>query len=148
MSLVRGSYNSDELRTMTDEEWEAVKHFTKDEFACKETGEHGATRVLVSRVVLLRSSVGAPLIITSGYRSPRHSVERDKKKPGTHSSGLAVDIKCKGELAYKIVEHARACGFYGIGVKQKGAMESRFIHLDIALPGMIQRAARPWIWSY
>ena len=99
-TVVSTLYDADELRELTDEEWSTMDYFTKEEFACQETGEHGATRALVLRVNSLRTTLNRPLIINSGFRSPRHSIERKKRQPGTHAMGMAVDIKCSGDLAY------------------------------------------------
>ena len=94
---------------------------------------------------ILRNELGRPLTITSGYRSPRHSIEAAKKAPGTHAMGRAVDIACAGVVALEILREALAVGFTGIGVKQKG--ENRFLHLDDLKLGE-HTAPRPTIWSY
>jgi len=71
-------------------------------------------------------------------------MEAKKSNPGTHATGLAVDILCRGTEAYKIITHAKEYGFTGIGVNQKG--NSRFIHLDIA--DHSEERPRPTVWSY
>jgi zinc D-Ala-D-Ala carboxypeptidase len=69
------------------------------------------------------------LTITSGYRSPRHSIEAAKTTgSGSHVRGRAVDVACAGVDAFEVLTEALAVGFTGIGVKQKG--EHRFLHLD------------------
>ena len=83
-------------------------------------------------------------VVSSGYRCPNHSIEAKKSKPGTHTTGLAVDILCRGEEAYKIITYAQEYGFTGIGVNQKGS--GRFIHLDIA--DHSEERPRPTVWSY
>ena len=40
----------------------------------------------------LREVCGFPFIITSGYRSPNHSIEAAKAKPGTHSHRVLLQI--------------------------------------------------------
>ena len=99
----------------------------------------------MDRLQLLRSHYGFPLTITSGYRSPRHSIEAAKKTPGTHAMGRAADIACAGEEAVDLLKVALWIGFTGIGVKQKG--EHRFLHLDDLGLGE-HTAPRPTIWSY
>ena len=113
--------------------------------ACQETGECEINEATMDRMQLLRDYCGLPLTITSGYRSPLHSIEAAKAAPGTHSMGRAVDIACSGIQAFKILTEALAVGFTGIGVKQKG--EHRFLHLDDLKPGE-HTAPRPAIWSY
>ena len=120
-------------------------NFAFAEMACQETGECKMDKATMDRLQLLRDYCRLPLTITSGYRSPLHSIEAAKAAPGTHSMGRAVDIACSGIQAFKILTEALAVGFTGIGVKQKG--EHRFLHLDDLKPGE-HTAPRPTIWSY
>ena len=138
----------------TADTWPAGRwpNFSFTEMACQETGECGIDEATMDRMQLLRDYCGLPLTITSGYRSPRHSIEAAKAAPGTHSMGRAVDISCSGIQAFKILTEALAVGFTGIGVKQngytrRGTMENRFLHLDDLKPGE-HTAPRPTIWSY
>jgi hypothetical protein len=58
------------------------KYFTLEEFACQETGENEISEEFVHALDALRHEAGFPFVITSGYRSPRHSLEA--KKPNVH----------------------------------------------------------------
>ena len=74
----------------------------------------------------LREVCGFPFVLTSAYRAKTHPAERNKPNPGMHTKGLAADIKCTGSYErYKILKHALAAGFTGIGIGKD------FIHLDI-----------------
>jgi len=68
------------------------KYFTLEEFACQETGENGIKEEFVTSLDALRHECGFPFVITSGYRSPRHSIEAKKQTPGQHTTGCAADI--------------------------------------------------------
>jgi zinc D-Ala-D-Ala carboxypeptidase len=127
--------------------WPADKwpNFSFEEMACSETGECEMVKATMDRLQLLRDHYGLPLTITSGYRSPRHSIEAAKAAPGTHSMGRAVDIACAGVDAFEILTEALVVGFTGIGVQQKG--EHRFLHLDDLKLGE-HTVPRPTIWSY
>ena len=82
-----------------------------------------------------------PIIINSSYRSPSHAVEIVKSKPGEHTYGAAVDIKCTGGTnTFNLVSAAIKVGFKGIGISRK----SNFVHLGIGYPG----APSPTIWTY
>ena len=96
----------------------------------------------------LREAVGAPLKITSWYRSPQHSIEAAKEDPGVHTTGWAVDIACGYGHAYEILKHAPELGFTGIGVKQRGKATGRFLHLDVLHEHNKLAAPRPRVWSY
>tara|TARA_Y100001937_G_C7067876_1_gene306923 strand:- start:673 stop:1050 length:378 start_codon:yes stop_codon:yes gene_type:complete len=124
----------------------AWKNFKLEEFACRHCGENNISHELINKLQGLRTELGFPFVITSGYRCKNHDAEKNKPFPGTHNSGIAVDILCKSEEAFKIVTNASKHGFTGIGVSQKGKLGSRFIHLDIGTKkgGKL----RPTIWSY
>ena len=50
----------------------------------------------------LREEYGQPIILNSSYRSASHPVEIVKSKPGEHTYGAAVDIKCAGAKIHLI----------------------------------------------
>ena len=120
-------------------------NFAFTEMACQETGECRIDETMMDRLQQLRDNYGFPLTITSGYRSPRHSIEAAKETPGTHAKGRAVDIACNGVEALDLIEEALEVSFTGFGVQQKG--KNRFLHLDDLKDGE-HTAPRPTIWSY
>ena len=121
-------------------DWSLYPNFSKAEFDCKETGENDMRQEFMQALQALRTAYGAPMVITSGYRSARHSIEARKDKPGAHESGMACDVSVgPGARTYDLVRLAILHGFTGIGVSQKNGLP-RFIHLD-----MLPRKA---VWSY
>lgn len=118
-------------------EW---RHFSPETdprlFRCSETGEMGISEAFVTRLDQLRETCGFPFRITSGYRSPRHSVEARKPKPGTHTQGIAADIACwEPWKRFVLIRHAMILGFKGIGVAKT------FVHVDT-------REGTPAVWTY
>lgn len=89
----------------------------------------------------LRTDLGFPFRITSAFRSEEHNAKIGGAENSMHLYGMAFDIACNGEQAFTIASVAASYGFRGIGVSQKGAPTSRFIHLDT------RKGARA-IWSY
>ena len=84
----------------------------------------------------LREECGFPFVITSGYRDPSHPNEARKEKPGTHSQGIACDIRVNnGVERMNIVHNALKMGFGGIGVART------FVHVD-------SRDTTPVMWTY
>jgi len=84
----------------------------------------------------LRHSSGFPFVITSGYRSPRHSIEAAKPVPGKHAQGIAADIAVSNaSQRHTLLKHAFNLGFTGIGVADT------YIHLDT-------RGTTPVVWTY
>ena len=66
------------------------KYFKIEEFDCQETGENKMSPNFIKKLDLLRGACGFSFQITSGYRSPNHSIEKRKDQPGTHAQGLSL----------------------------------------------------------
>lgn len=123
-----------------------ARYFQAAEFACKCCDQHGIDPQMVEMLDELRERCGFPIVISSGYRCAKHNQAIGGAKRSAHVEGYAVDIRCHGARAHKVLDVAMLMGFSGIGIKQSGAVEHRFIHLDIA-PNEDARA-RPAVWSY
>ena len=127
--------------------WNDYPNFKKSEFDCKHTGTNEMTPEFMQWLQELRTEVGIPFIISSGYRHPTHPVEARKSAPGPQSKGIAGDIMgMDGSTAGRIIEAALAKGVKGVGVAQdnRRARTSRFIHLDL----MDRGVNYPVFWSY
>ena len=74
--------------------------FSFKELACQETGEIALSIDFLKELQKLRDAYGKPMIITSGYRSPKHSIEAKKSSPGYHTQG-AIDCAVSGEDAIR-----------------------------------------------
>ena len=113
-----------------------LKYFDVSEFDCKHTGNNQMEERFLLMIDQLRERCGFPFKITSGYRDPSHPVEARKKKPGTHSKGIAADVfVANGNQAYILMKNAFEMGFTGI------ARGKTFVHLDI-------REGLPVNWPY
>ena len=123
-------------------------NFSFDEIVCRETGRLLIRPASMDRLQALRNEAGA-INLSSAYRSPIHSAEKVKARPGSHTHGQAFDIKCWGEHATNIVAGALIAGFTGIGISQKHAnISKRFVHIDDIEDGQGFHAPRPFLWSY
>jgi uncharacterized protein YcbK (DUF882 family) len=122
-----------------------TENFTREELACKcGCGRMNIPMEEIERLQRVRTAVGFPMPITSAYRCADHNEKVSSTgRDGPHTKA-AFDVVVRGDQALRLIECARAHGFNGIGVQQKGA--SRFIHLD-ALPDAPGQP-RPTIWSY
>jgi len=126
-------------------DWSKYPNFSEKEFACSHCGECHMNESFIAKLQSLRSHYGKSMVISSGYRCKDHPIEKRKRKPGTHTSGHAADIKIKQGAAVELLTLAlRSGAFTGIGIQQKGDHDSRFIHLDDKDMG----PTRPTIWSY
>lgn len=112
-------------------------YFKIEEFDCKETGENEMDSRFLELLDDLRHQCGFPFVVNSGYRSPLHSKEVVKEKPGLHAEGKASDIRADGgKQRYLIVKNAMALGFTGIGVAKT------FIHVDLREDDIVM-----WVYS-
>lgn len=115
---------------------DGFRYFTRKEFVCSHSGEEEMEDAFIHRLDHLRYVCDFPFVITSGYRSTEHPVERHKPNPGTHCLGVAADISIRGGVQRrKIVSIALKMGFTGVGVAKT------FIHVD-------DRTTEPMLWSY
>lgn len=120
------------------------RYFTESEFACRCCGESKMDPTFVAMLDELRHRLGQPVVINSGYRCPAHNQRVSSTGPnGPHTTGKAADLRLTGAPAWRAIKIACNLGFAGIGVQQKGAHASRFLHLDI-----LDGPGRPALWSY
>lgn len=123
------------------------EYFTDDELKCR----CGCNRVemntyFINKLNALRHTLNFPFKVTSGFRCPEYNYKLSKSRTGPHTHGRAVDITVSGEQAFKLIQYASSFQMLGIGVKQSGPIEQRFVHLD----DMTEKEGfpRPTIWSY
>lgn len=123
--------------------WNDYPNFSKSEFDCKETGNNEMRKRFVDVLQAIRTEYGKPMTISSGYRDPSHSVERNKTNPGAHTYGCAADIAVSGGDAQRLMYLAYKHGIRRVGVSQKGS--GRFLHFDMAEQ---HGFPSPALWSY
>ena len=87
----------------TDANKEIGNHFKVKEFACKD----GSQVVFIDDYLVfildsLRSKIGKPVIINSGYRTPEWNKKCNGAKYSYHMRGMAADIRVNGMSAKEI----------------------------------------------
>ena len=111
------------------------KFFKLEDFDCQETGENEMDVEFIKGLDHLRQTCGFPFVIASGFRSLEHSVEKKKSKGGTHTMGIAADIRVSGGAQrMAVVKHASALGM-SVGVAKT------FVHVD-------SRKTEQMCWCY
>lgn len=125
----------------------AYSFFSDTELACKCGSCDGKMNdAFMRKVVRLRTELDFPFAVSSAYRCPDYNdMVSSTGFDGPHTTGRAIDIRVSGKRAMRLLEAAIKAGFTGIGVSQKGAHGSRFIHLDDLDP---KTHPRPALWSY
>lgn len=122
--------------------------FTPDELRCKGTGILLIVPSSLTKLQMLRDRLGFPLSVNSAYRSPSYNdAIASTGLDGPHTTARAYDLDVVGARAFQVVDLAPAFGFTGIGVKQHGPHNKRFVHLD-DLADNETKGPRPWLWSY
>lgn len=124
-------------------DWDAYPNFSEDEFRCKcGCGRADMDMEFMDTLQTLRSILGKPLPITSGFRCGVYNAQVSSTgSQGPHTTGKAADISMRGKDAHRMLRVAVGM-FTGVGISQKGG--ARFIHLDTLPEGL----TRPWVWSY
>ena len=122
-----------------------TNYFSHDELSCPCCGVNGFKPDTQSKLNALREFLGFPLPINSAYRCPAYNTLKGFTQ--THATGQAVDARVSHKQAVLVLDAARSFGFTGIGIKQKGGVSGRFIHLD-DLTEELPKQPRPHVWSY
>lgn len=124
-----------------------AQYFKPVEYVCPCCGLNNMAPEFLRRLDVLRGLCGFPITLTSGCRCRRYNRKVGGGQHSAHLEGKAVDIACNGFQAWQILKFATTLGFSGVGIMQKGDIDQRFIHLDIA-DTIDGKRPRPTIWSY
>ena len=128
-------------------EFTLPKNFTIREIRDRESGlleppSPTEFQVFLNALGDLRKAYGRPMHVSSCWRSLSHSAEAHKPPDALHRHYHgAIDVIVHGTPAFDLLRKAVEQGWTGIGVKQHGPRNARFLHLDL-LDG---HAA---VWSY
>jgi zinc D-Ala-D-Ala carboxypeptidase len=108
-------------------EHDLPEHFTIDELSCR-CGCKGIQFKphFLKALGRLRTALGEPMVITSGYRCPAYNKKIKGSQNSQHTLGLAVDVGITdSQKRHRLIQCALALGFKGIGV------DGAFVHLDL-----------------
>lgn len=100
------------------------ENFKLYEFECKGSGLVKLDPVLLSKLQALRTRLGKPIVITSGYRSVEHNKKVGGSPNSQHLLGKAADIQVSGMTPAQVAAEAEKIGFGGIGIYKT------FVHVD------------------
>ena len=105
---------------------QVAENFLLRGFECKD-GSHQVVlhSELLKRLQSLRSALGRPVYINSGYRNPAHNARVGGSQGSDHLRGMAADIHVPGISPRELAAAARQAGFRGIGTYNS------FVHVDV-----------------
>ena len=123
-------------------------HFQEPEMQCQcGCGRADMDADFMEALQAIRQALGT-LRVSSGFRCPEYNARVSTTgQTGPHTTGRAVDLQVMGGRAYALIAVAQAHGMTGLGISQKGARATRFVHLD-NLQASDTGGMRPWLWSY
>ena len=112
-------------------------HFKLSEFQCRDGAPYperwiaSRLRPLCEQLEILRQHLGAPITISSGYRTPEYNRRIGGARQSQHVEGRAADIIVKGIRADRV--HALALTLHTNGDLKLGGLGQypTFTHLDI-----------------
>ena len=112
------------------------EHFAASELSCRHCGHLFITPALIVMLEKLRSLVGEPLTIASGYRCPTHNRNIRGATKSKHCLGMAVDILVPDKYRDNPAEFIEAAE--AVAREVRGGYHyypgSHFIHMDC------------WVW--
>lgn len=100
--------------------------FAPAEIACRGTGKLCVNVDALGKLQALRTALGRPMIVNSGYRSPEHNRRVSGAPKSMHLEGRAFDVSMGNHDPAEFIKAARAAGFRGIGTYPR----SNFVHID------------------
>jgi len=105
---------------------QVAENFHLREFECKDGSRQVVLHSeLLRRLQDLRSALGRPVHVRSGYRNPAHNARVGGSPNSYHLRGMAADITVPGLPPPQLAAAAHQAGFRGIGIY------SNFVHVDI-----------------
>jgi hypothetical protein len=100
--------------------------FSPEEMASRDDGSLLVDARAMDRLQSLRDALGAPMIITSAYRSPAHNARVGGAKGSLHLQGRAFDVSMANHDPALFEAAARKAGFTGFGFYPAQG----FMHID------------------
>lgn len=114
--------------------WQDIFYFRREEFRCGCKGKFCSgfpaepAEKLVRLAEQLREELGQPILISSGVRCPAHNRAVKGVENSRHLQGKAMDFMSPNDTAETLLAKVRALP----GVRYAYAIDSRYVHMDIA----------------
>jgi len=119
--------------TTTVDSWNDIKHFRKEEFACKCGGKYCKGYPVQPQLKLIRvadairEKAGVEATVTSGIRCKQHNANSGGVANSRHLSGKAMDFRIKGWSSTKLLAEVKKYP----EIRYAYAIDDRHVHMDI-----------------
>lgn len=113
--------------------WDPIKHFTREEFACKCGGKYcdgypvEPVRKLVEAADKVREHFGVPVILSSGVRCRKHNANVGGVAGSRHLYGKAMDFCVRGQSASMVLAYVQSLP----QIRYAYAIDSSYVHMDV-----------------
>ena len=101
------------------------ENFMLSEFQCRHCGTVILYSELLAKLQKLRTYLGKPVVINSGYRCEEHNRAVGGAANSYHMRGMAADISVEGHTPYRLAELVDDLDFGGI------IIYNNFVHVDV-----------------
>ncbi len=116
----------------------ATEHFSLEEFRCKDQDKtpvpvsvRGNTQRLMEQLEVLRSELGKPVIVHSGYRTVAYNKRVGGEDQSQHLCGAAADITVSGYSPAQVHEKIEALIASGKMMQGGLGLYDGFVHYDV-----------------
>lgn len=111
--------------------WQEIRHFSREEFACK-CGSCGGfpaepREKLVRLAEGVREHFGQPALVSSGVRCPVHNMAVGGVANSRHLAGKAMDFCIRGRGSEEVLDYVNRQA----GVRYAYAIDGTYIHMDV-----------------
>lgn len=119
--------------TKTANSWSDIKHFKKEEFACKCGGKYCKGYPVEPQLKLIRvadtirEKAGREAVVTSGIRCQKHNANVGGVSNSRHLSGKAMDFRIEGWTSTKLLAEVKKHS----EIRYAYAIDGQHVHMDI-----------------
>ena len=117
--------------TAEDGLWSGIRHFSRQEFACK-CGKCGGfpaepDMALVRQADALREHFGVPIHVSSGVRCKTHNAAVGGVANSRHLTGKAMDFRVDGKTSAQTLARVNLLS----GIRYAYAIDENYVHMDV-----------------
>ena len=128
-----GKFGEDTNVPTSENWWDNIKYFDRNEFACKCGGKYcngfpvEPQKLLVEAADKVREHFGRPVRVSSGVRDKTHNSKVGGVSNSRHLTGKAMDFTVSGKSAASTLEYVNTLP----EIRYAYAIDGSYVHMDI-----------------